>query len=165
MAKLLSASSVSAMMTTATGRLLPSPSVRLTALQSGRCSAGSPGSTAPRHATPCPGRSNSTVASAPSPITTMAMGNLGLSRLAASRITSAAAPSPRDRGWTCTPARCRTSSGSSPVPAVPPMSLGSCIRMMVQQIPLINPPITEVDTNRSTRPARSRANSSSHTPT
>ena len=36
---------------------------------------------------------------------------------------------------------------------------------LAQQMPLMNPPITEVDTNRSTRPARSRANSSSHTPT
>lgn len=51
--------------------------------------------------------------------------------------------------------------GSSPVPAVPPRSFGVCMRMMVQQMPLMNPPMTGVEMKLSTFPARSAANSSS----
>ena len=58
--------------------------------------------------------------------------------------------------------RWRASSGSSPVPAVPPRSFGACMRMMVQQMPLMNPPMTGVEMKLSTFPARSAANSSSH---
>ena len=58
MAKLLSASSVSAMMTTAMDRLDPSPCTGESARRSGRRSAGRPGSTAARHATPRSARWN-----------------------------------------------------------------------------------------------------------
>ena len=37
---------------------------------------------------------------------------------------------------------CSKSSNNSPVPAVPPISFGTCIKMIVEQIPVINPPIT-----------------------
>ena len=37
---------------------------------------------------------------------------------------------------------CSASSGNSPVPAVPPINLGTCMRIIVVQIPVIKPPIT-----------------------
>ena len=40
---------------------------------------------------------------------------------------------------------CSASSKNSPVPALPPISFGTCIIIIVVQIPVINPPITGSD--------------------
>ena len=151
------------MMTTATGSVEPSACAGESRRRSGRRSGGSPGSTAASVATPRVGRSSATEQTAPSAIIAMAIGNFGNSRLPASRIPSAASPSASDSQWISPQAamRCRVSSGSSPVPAVPPRSFGVCMRMMVQQMPLMNPPMTGVEMKLSTFPARSAANSSS----
>ena len=165
-AKLFSASSVSAMMTMATDRLIPNPFTGVSKVKSGRCSPGSPDTTGDRQGTPRPARSNRAEPAAPAAMMRMAMGNLGRNRLDSSRMVRAAAPSSRDSQWMDWLAVwiCSNSSSSSPVPAACPMSLGTCMRMMVQQMPLIKPPITGAEMKLSTFPAFSRANSSSHTP-
>ena len=81
---------------------------------------------------------------APAAIKSTAIGNFGMTFFAVNTITSAATPSARD-GRLISPtvsAICSASSKNSPVPAVPPRSFGTCIRMMVVQMPVIKPPIT-----------------------
>ena len=87
------------------------------------------------------------VITAPASIKRTANGTLGQIFLAASKIPRDANPK-RSEGTLISEsvfAICYTNSGNSPVPAVPPISFGNCIRMIVVQIPVINPPITGAD--------------------
>ena len=77
----------------------------------------------------------------------MAIGNFGTNFFA--RISRISAPTPmaRDSTLICPSACpiCFDSSRSSPLPAGLPISLGTCMRMMVTAMPLMNPPMTGVE--------------------
>ena len=81
---------------------------------------------------------------APAAIITTAIGNFGIIFLAPNKITSETIPKISDGRLICSTvfSICSKSSNNSPVPAVPPISFGTCIKMIVEQIPVINPPIT-----------------------
>ena len=132
------------MITTATDKLMVMASTKGTAERSGRLHSGIPGSTADKVAIPqvCKGRYLDS--KTPSAIKTTAIGNFGMIFLDSKRIHSA--KSPKSRDGTFNPGRlshkCKSNSGNSPVPALPPKSFGACIRMIVVQIPVIKPPMT-----------------------
>ena len=55
-----------------------------------------------------------------------------------------------------------SSANSSPVPAVPPNSFGTCMNIMVSPTPEMNPPITGVEMYLTIRPSLSRKNTINH---
>ena len=82
--------------------------------------------------------------SPPSTIITSTHGTFGHLRGASSRIASVAKPSAAVGRLTAFAASkiCSSSSNSSPVPVPEPSSFGTCMRMISQQTPLMNPPMT-----------------------
>ena len=83
----------------------------------------------------------------PAAITTITIGNFGASFLATTITAREQIPSTTETGLICDAASIMEtiSSGSSPVPELPPSILGIYINMIVTAIPLIKPPITGVD--------------------
>ena len=132
------------MMTTATDRLIVTASFMGITVRSGKLHAGSPGSTAASVWIPQSRTGRTRVITAPAAISTTAIGNFGMNFLDSNRITSAETLSATDGRLmdAASFAICSASSRNSPVPAVPPISFGSCIKMIVVQIPVIKPPIT-----------------------
>ena len=143
-AKLFSARSVSAIITTATERLIVITSTKGIVERCGTLQRGSPGSTADNVAIPHCCICVFLKRNAPAAIKTTAIGNLGITFFATNKMISAATPIPRDARFTSGSAshKCRSNSGNSPIPAEPPNNFGSCIKIIVVQIPVINPPIT-----------------------
>jgi len=84
---------------------------------------------------------------APAIIKRTAIGNFGISFLHTSNSTRAASPSTTDCQLISLAVFiiCSASSKNSPVPADPPISFGTCISIIVVQIPVMNPPITGAD--------------------
>ena len=154
-AKLFSARSVSAMITTATDRLIVMASFIGITVRSGKCHTGSPGFTLLNVCTPHASSGRNFVISAPAAIRMTANGIFGHNFLVSKRMARDISPSTSDTrlisGSVCT--MCSASSGNSPVPAVPPSSFGSCIRIMVVQIPVIKPPITGAEIKFTSLPA------------
>ena len=143
-AKLFSARSVSAMITTATDKLIVTTSSIGTNVRSGKLHRGSPGDTASNVLIPHSFIGKICVKTAPAAIITTAIGNFGIIFFAASKMTSEKIPKINDGRLICSAvfSICSRSSNNSPVPAVPPISFGTCIKMIVEQIPVMNPPIT-----------------------
>lgn len=135
------------MTTTATVRLVPAALPISRPETEGRDRAGKPGSTAASILTPIPCSPNASSRPTPAAIMATAMGNFGTSLWDRRRITRAPAPSITDRMLTCSKASqiCKRSSRSSPEPEPLPRIFGICIRIMVKEIPVINPPITGVE--------------------
>ena len=114
---------------------------------SGIESLGNPASTCGRCFTPNLSICKNAVAIAPSTISTTDIGNFGIYFLQTRIITTVPNPRTADNtlkyfNWSVI---CRMSSISSPVPAAPPNSLGTCISIIVIPIPLMKPPMTGVD--------------------
>ena len=131
-------------MTTATDRLVMIASFGAIAEKSGMLHSGMPGSTAASVCTPHSLTGRKRVISAPAAISATAIGNFGITFFDTRRIKSAVSPITREGRLIVfkVSAMCSASSKSSPTPAVPPISFGTCISMIVVQIPVINPPIT-----------------------
>ncbi len=131
-------------MTIATDRLIVTASLTGITEMSGRAKGISPGSTAESVTTPQSFSGRNFVMHAPAAINSTAIGNFGISFLERSSINSAASPSKRDGRFSFSRLSpiCMASSKNSPTPALPPKSFGTCIRMIVVQIPVIKPPIT-----------------------
>ena len=132
------------MITTATERLTVMTWFNGSSARSGIFHCGRPGFTASNVLIPHSSIGRTTVSTAPAAIRTTTIGNFGATFFTVSKIASEMSPSISE-GKLIRPAVswiCSKSSGSSPVPAVPPSNLGTCIRMIVIQIPLMNPPIT-----------------------
>ena len=122
---------------------------------SGKINLGSPGSTFASKVTPYLSTWNTIVAIIPNAIITTAIGNLGITFLEIIRIANAPTPNATDTQLICCAVsyKCFNNSGSSPEPDLPPMILGICIKIIVNAIPLINPPITGVEINVTSLPA------------
>ena len=138
------ASSVSARITAATGSVATSALVNGSAVRSGSTSFGNPRGTAASSATPHASSGANAPSSPPSTIITSTHGTFGHLRGASSRIASVAKPSAAVGRLTVFAASkiCPSSSNSSPVPVPEPSSFGTCMRMISQQTPLMNPPMT-----------------------
>ena len=134
-------------MTTATDKLIVITSRIGTTVKSGIFHFGSPVSTASKVLIPHAVIGRMFVRTAPNTINTTAIGNFGTSFFATSKITRETLPSTSDGILICRTALiiCSASSKNSPVPALPPISFGTCIKIIVVQIPVINPPITGSD--------------------
>ena len=135
------------MITTATDRLIATASFNDTAVNDGTLHLGIPVSTASNVFTPHCSTGKNFVITAPAAINKTAIGNLGTTRLAIRRIANAIRPSTMDGTLIVdtVPAICSINSGNSPTPAVPPISFGICIKIIVVQIPVMNPPMTGAD--------------------
>ncbi len=164
---MFSASNVCAIMTTATERLAPIASVKWTANRLGNENRGSPVSTAERQTMPKRSIGAKYEKRAPKAIMTTAIGNLGQMRFAVSTTASVMIPRIKEGRLNTGSSLiiCSRSSNSSPVPAVPPKSFGTCMRITVQHTPEIKPPITGFDIKLTSFPAPSMKKSSSHAPT
>ena len=138
------ASSVSARITAATGSVATRASVNGSAVRSGSTGFGNPRGTAASSATPRSASGANAPSSPPSTIITSTHGTFGHLRGASSRITSVAKPSAAVGRLMVFAASkiCPSSSNSSPVPVPEPSSFGTCMRMISQQTPLMNPPMT-----------------------
>ena len=138
------ASSVSARITAATGSVATSALVNGSAARSGSTGFGNPRGTAASSATPRSASGANAPSSPPSTIITSTHGTFGHLRGASSRIASVAKPSAAVGRLTVFAASkiCPSSSNSSPVPVPAPSSFGTCMRMISQQTPLMNPPMT-----------------------
>ena len=134
-------------MTTATDRLMTIISVTFTAEKSGIHQSGIPGSTVESVGTFHSFTGPKYVKSAPAAMSTTAIGNFGMIFLLIRSIASAIAPISSAAVFICFKVShmCSASSKSSPVPAVPPISFGTCMSIIVVHIPVIKPPITGAD--------------------
>ena len=142
-------------MTTATDRLVMIASFGAIAEKSCMLHSGMPGSTAASVCTPHSLTGKNRVINAPAAINATAIGNLGINFFETRRMKSAVSPITSEGrliAFTVS-AMCSASSKSSPTPAVPPISLGTCIRIIVVQIPVINPPMTGAEIKLTSFPA------------
>ena len=129
-------------MTTATERLIVTTSFIGSMRISGITNCGSPGSTADSVWIPHSLTGKNFVITAPAAIKSTAIGNFGITFFDTRSIRREMPPKIRDGRFTFVCPICSASSMSSPTPAVPPINFGTCIRIIVVQIPVINPPIT-----------------------
>ena len=131
-------------MTAATGSVATSAWVNGSAERSGSTTFGRPRGTAASSATPQSASGANAPSSPPATIITSTHGTFGHLRGAMSKIASVPKPSAAV-GQLMTFAAsktCPSSSKSSPVPVPEPSSFGTCMRMISQQTPLMNPPMT-----------------------
>ncbi len=146
-AKLFSARSVSARITTDTDKLTIITSLNGNTEKSGKVHCGSPVFTLSRVFIPYSLIGKKYVITAPTPISTTAIGNFGTIFLDTDNIINARTPRITDGIFILciVSAICSASSKNSPVPAEPPSNFGSCINIIVVHIPVMKPPITGAD--------------------
>ena len=131
-------------MTAATGSVATSALVNGSAVRSGSTTFGRPRGTAASSATPQSSSGANAPSSPPATIITSTHGTFGHLRGAMSRIASVPKPSAAvgQLMTFATSKTCPSSSNSSPVPVAEPSNFGTCMRMISQQTPLMNPPMT-----------------------